>query len=171
MNMLMANFHELEVHPACLILPEMDADDYEKLKEDISGFGLRHPIILYQGKILDGRHRYRACLELGIEPWFEDWQGGSSVVEFVLGENLYRRHLSQSQKAMVGANAIDYHRAEAKKRQLESAAIGGSVTINQRLIEATKSEINNKVSLPGRLTVLSTPQNENPLSDCPTGGS
>lgn len=152
MNMLMANFHELEVHPACLILPEMDADDYEKLKEDISGFGLRHPIILYQGKILDGRHRYRACLELGIEPWFEDWQGGSSVVEFVLGENLYRRHLSQSQKAMVGANAIDYHRAEAKKRQLESAAIGGSVTINQRLTEATKSETNNKDSVPGTLS-------------------
>ena len=118
-NMLLANYEELEIHPACLILPEMDAEDFDKLKEDVSGFGLRHPIILYQGKILDGRHRYRACMELGIEPWFEDWQGGSSVVEFVLGENLYRRHLTQSQKAMVGAQAIDYHRAEAKKRQRE----------------------------------------------------
>jgi len=115
-NVLLANYDALEIHPACLILPEMDAEDFEKLKEDVSGFGLRHPIILYQGKILDGRHRYRACIELGIEPWFEDWQGGSSVVEFVLGENLHRRHLTQSQKGMVGAAAIDYHRAEAKKR-------------------------------------------------------
>ena len=111
---------DLEMHPACLIMPEMDDEEFEKLKEDISGFGLRHKITLYQGKILDGRHRYRACMELGIEPEFEHWPGGSAVIEFVIGENLLRRHLTVSQKAMVAAKAIDYHRAEARERQREA---------------------------------------------------
>jgi protein gp37/ParB-like chromosome segregation protein Spo0J len=135
MSMFVANTYELEPHPACLILPDMDREDFEKLKEDISGFGLLHPIILYQGKILDGRHRYRACMELGIEPAFEDWQGGSAVVEYVLSENLLRRHLTASQKAMVATRAMEYHRAEAAKRQKESGKLGGAPTIKQRLTE------------------------------------
>lgn len=114
------NYESLELHPACLLLPVMDDDDFQKLKEDISGFGLRHPITLYQDKILDGRHRFRACVELGIEPVFQFWHGGSSVSEFVLAENLYRRQLTAGQKAMVAARSMEYHRQEARKRQHEA---------------------------------------------------
>lgn len=147
MSMYVANAYELEPHPACLILPDMERDDYEKLKEDISGFGLLHPIVLYHGKILDGRHRYRACIELGIEPVFEDWQGGSAVVEYVLSENLLRRHLNASQKAMVATRAMEYHRAEAKKRQKEQA----SSWINNDIAEISKED-SRQVSAPGALT-------------------
>lgn len=38
-------------------------------------------------------------------------------VEYVLTENLYRRHLTQGQKGMVAVRALDYHMAEAKERQ------------------------------------------------------
>lgn len=155
MSTLLANHQSMQIHPACLILPEMDQEDFEKLKEDIAGFGLRHPITLYQGMILDGRHRYRACIEIGIEPIFEDWQGGSSVVEFVLGENLHRRHLTAGQKAMVGTKALEYHRKEAKKRQ-ESAGeygkLGGAPTINQRLTGETSSDSRKTVTAPGAVT-------------------
>lgn len=123
MNTESISTFDLEIHPACFIMPEMADEDYEKLKEDISGFGLRHKITLYQGKILDGRHRYRACMELGIEPEFEYWPGGSAVIEFVLGENLSRRHLTASQKAMVATKAMDYHRDEARKRQEEGKKV------------------------------------------------
>jgi protein gp37 len=130
----------------------MEPDDYAKLKEDISGFGLRHPITLYQGMILDGRHRYRACLELGIEPVFEHWQGGSAVIEFVLGENLHRRHLSAGQKASVATKAIDYHRAEAAKRQKEAGHLGGAPTIKQRLGDHSSNASTNNLSAPGALS-------------------
>ena len=147
MSTLMANYEALEVHPACLILPDMRPEEYQKLKEDVSGFGLRHPITLYQGKILDGRHRYRACLELGLEPTFQNWQGGSAVVEFVIGENLHRRHLDASQKAMVAANAMEYHKMEAKARQKEQS----KSWIDNDIAAIIKQEPG-QVSLPGMLT-------------------
>src|SRR3990172_9399352 len=59
--------HDLEIHPCALIMPPMDDDTYEKFKVDISGHGLIHPIVLYQGKVLDGRNRYNACKELDKE--------------------------------------------------------------------------------------------------------
>lgn len=147
MSVLVVNATELDAHPACLILPEMEREDYERLKEDISGFGLRHPITLYQGKILDGRHRYRACLELGINPVFEEWEGGSSIIEFVLGENLLRRHLNASQKAMVAVKAMEYHRGEARRRQQNAQ--------DHSNLRSLYNEEHERVSAPGALTTSS----------------
>ena len=55
-----------EVHELALVIPEMAEDEYEKLKTDIKAYGLRDQIVTYEGKILDGRHRYKALEELGI---------------------------------------------------------------------------------------------------------
>jgi transcriptional regulator with XRE-family HTH domain len=65
----------------------------------------------------DGRNRYRACQELGIDPRFRDWSGEGSPVDFVLSENLHRRHLTPGQKACVAAEAVEMYKAEAKARQ------------------------------------------------------
>ena len=46
----------------------MTAEEYEGLKASIKERGQEVPILLLNGQNLDGRHRYRACLDLGIEP-------------------------------------------------------------------------------------------------------
>lgn len=104
-----------EVHPICLLLPDMDADQFASLKDDIEKHGLIRPILLFEGKILDGRHRARACDELGVDAQFENWSGDDPV-SFVLSENLYRRHLSASQRALIAAQAMDHHKALADAR-------------------------------------------------------
>ena len=38
------------------------------MEKDIVRNDLIHPIVLFEGKILDGRHRYHACLEAGVVP-------------------------------------------------------------------------------------------------------
>lgn len=57
-----------EAHPHSAIFTPMQDDDFEKLAADIKANGLQQPITLYQGKVLDGNNRYRACLQLGREP-------------------------------------------------------------------------------------------------------
>lgn len=104
-----AQVHSLNKHPdyqpheAAEIFPAMGQDDMEALAKDIDEHGLRDPIILHEGKILDGRHRYQACLIAGVIPRFEEWDGDGTAVAFVISKNLHRRHLTESQRAMVGA--------------------------------------------------------------------
>ncbi|UJB19253.1 MULTISPECIES: ParB/RepB/Spo0J family partition protein [Lysobacter] len=91
-----------DLHPLCQALPDMGKDQYQKLVADIRANGLLHPIILLGEQILDGRHRYRACIECGVEPAFVPFTGADPAA-FVVSENLARRHLTESQRAMVGS--------------------------------------------------------------------
>jgi ParB-like chromosome segregation protein Spo0J len=95
----------------------MAPDEYSALKADIAAHGLREPIWVYQGQIIDGRNRYRACRELGIDPPTREWDGNGSLVRFVLSLNLHRRHLSSSQRAALAADIEPMLAAEAKERQ------------------------------------------------------
>ena len=93
----------IDFHPLCEMFPEMPDEDYQKLRDDIAGSGQLEPIVLFGGKILDGRHRYRACIEIGIEPWVKEYDGPDSPVDYVISVNLRRRHLTESQRAQIFA--------------------------------------------------------------------
>jgi hypothetical protein len=100
----------LKVHPAADLFPMMPADELKALGEDIKKHGLREPIILYEDMILDGRNRYRACIEAGVVPTFR--LGGQWPPEqinlarplitdpyaYVISANIHRRHLTPDQK-------------------------------------------------------------------------
>lgn len=89
-------------HEASLIFPEMTDVEYDEFKKDIETNGLLSPIITTpDGQILDGRHRWRACMQLGIKPKYQVHKGNPWA--YVISANLHRRHLSASQRAMVAA--------------------------------------------------------------------
>ena len=79
-------------HEVTTIFPPMEESEYMSLVADIQEHGLREPIWTYQGKIIDGRHRSRACQQLGIEPTYREWDGNGSLVAFVVSLNFERRH-------------------------------------------------------------------------------
>ena len=88
----------MQQHALSKAFPAMTEAEYTALLENIREHGQRHPIITYQGQILDGHHRARACAELGKEPYLKEY-GGNDPVGYVLSSNLHRRHLSASQRA------------------------------------------------------------------------
>lgn len=108
-----------EFHEVANIFPMMTDEEFNELVLSINNNAQREPIILHEGKIIDGRNRYNACLKLDIEPWVKDWDGVGSLLEYVKDKNLNRRQLTQSQKAMVGARMIplwEKYGSEAKAR-------------------------------------------------------
>jgi hypothetical protein len=107
----------LPFHEVAELFPLLEGPAFEDLKADIRANGLREPVWTYQGKIIDGRNRARACEALGIEPATREWDGQGSLVAFVVSLNLHRRHLSSSQRAAVAAEMLPLLEAEAKERQ------------------------------------------------------
>jgi hypothetical protein len=92
----------IEFHPLANLFPLVEGADFDVLVDDISRNGLHEPITLYQGKILDGRNRYRACLRASVAPAFEEYTGRDPL-GYVVSLNLTRRHLNDAQRAMVAA--------------------------------------------------------------------
>ncbi len=113
----MSNGIKMKFHPITNIFPMMAEEEFNDLVEDIKKHGLREPIWTWKNEIIDGRNRYLACTKAGVEPQFREWDGQGSLVEFVASVNLYRRHLSNSQKAMVSVNMLPFLEEEAKERE------------------------------------------------------
>lgn len=112
-----------EYHPVADLFPLMPDPELEALSRDIEANGLREPIWLHpDGRIIDGRNRYRASMLVGVEPDTRTWDGEGSLVAFVVSLNLHRRHLNESQRAMVAADIKPMFEEEARARMLAGKA-------------------------------------------------
>ena len=117
---------KFEYHNLANLFPFMSPGEFQLLCDDISKNGLLNPIILFEGKILDGRNRHRACSSLGIEPTYKEFNG-TDPFSFVVSQNLHRRHLSNSQRACLALRFEELFASEAKARQIE----GGKRKVRQ----------------------------------------
>lgn len=89
-------------HEYADIFPWIEGEAYRALVEDIRKNGVLEPIVMLDGAILDGRNRYMAAREIGIEYPVIEYEG-TDPLGFVISHNLTRRHLTESQRAMVAA--------------------------------------------------------------------
>src|SRR5437762_7214601 len=105
-----------EQHLLGRLLPPMAPDDFQRLAADIAAHGLLEEIVLYQGTILDGWSRYRACQARGIKPRFREFTSHDPVA-YVLSRNVQRRHLSVVQILRVLEAARPALEAEAVARK------------------------------------------------------
>jgi len=103
-----------EHHPAADLFPMMTASEFEQLKTDISEHGIREPAWTFNGTILDGRNRARACDELGMVLPTREYTGADPF-KFVVSLNLHRRHLSESLRSLVAARIANLTRGGDRK--------------------------------------------------------
>lgn len=134
------NYIDMEWHEAAELLPLMNASELEQLAEDIRTNGLRSPVVLLGGAILDGRNRHRACQIAGVEPRFAyaNAQEIGDPFLYVASLNLHRRHLNESQRALVGARLKEHFAALAKERMLAGKAADHSANLREGTAKASE---------------------------------
>jgi ParB-like chromosome segregation protein Spo0J len=120
----------------------MSDADRAALTESVRTTGLHHPIVVHEDKILDGVHRYQACISTQTKPVFEDFKGPGTPLEFVLARNVARRNLSTSQKAMVAARLARLpegrHSRTARDRAVSQAEAADLVRVGRTSVQAAK---------------------------------
>lgn len=120
---------QLQFHPVSEIFPGMPEAEFDALVADIKANGLHEPIHVMAGSIIDGRHRYRACLQAGVEPQFIEVPDGADLNGLVISLNLRRRHLSESQRAMVAARLANMR--QGRRTDIEPSAYLPEVSQHQ----------------------------------------
>lgn len=124
-----------DFHPIAQIFPMMNEAAVEQLSADIKENGQREPIWTHQGKIIDGRNRFIACENAGIKPIFQEWDGAGDLTAFVISLNLHRRHLSESQRALI-ASEIANSKGGGNRKSDHLPNLGGDPEItNARAAE------------------------------------
>ena len=96
------------IHPLVEVFQPYDAGRYETLRDSIKGYGgLRQPITIWRGAVIDGRHRYKACVELELEPWVVELNEYADPLDAVVNLNGVRRQMTTAQRALAAARIAD----------------------------------------------------------------
>jgi N6-adenosine-specific RNA methylase IME4 len=104
----------ITVHELALLFPAVEGAAFDELVTDIAARGLREKIVLRGTEIIDGRNRFHAAIAAGLfvnpvpmaalSAYFRALRPEEGdPLAFVLSANLHRRHLTESQRAMVAA--------------------------------------------------------------------
>jgi ParB-like chromosome segregation protein Spo0J len=143
---------KLEPHPLAELFPRMSDEELEALAEDIAEHGMREPIVLdSQDRILDGRNRYRGWLlraadhrdrtPLRTRPFGSEPGDGTDELAFVISANLHRRHLSESQRAMVAARIATLQLGSNQHAQIQAPSqeqAAKTFKISRSLVQAAR---------------------------------
>lgn len=109
----------LEFHPIAADWDLLDGEQYDALRESVRTIGLQKDILLYEGKIADGRNRYRACLDENVEPRFSEFDGTEAeLLEQLNALNDARRH--DKQEALRRRREARVQRIAEARRQGQS---------------------------------------------------
>jgi ParB-like chromosome segregation protein Spo0J len=109
------------------LLPRMSEEEFTELKKSIQTEGQHYPIIVNEDlEVLDGHHRFRVCIELGVDPDFEVRKFDDKLLEkkFVIEANLRRRHLNNFQLVELAVPLLEIEKTLAKKRQQKGGKNG-----------------------------------------------
>ena len=112
----------LKPHPLAESFPMIEGDAYERFR-DLVKPGVRTPIVMFEGMILDGRNRKKASQELGLacpeRTYDPDTEGDPAA--FVWSENADgRRHMDKTELA-IAAEKLATARQGAPKGNDNSA--------------------------------------------------
>lgn len=119
-------------------------DEFVALKQDIKERGLKNPVIMLDGKILDGRNRFKACQEVGAEIKTLEYDGNNALAD-VISWNLKRRHLNEGQRSMVAAKLANMKQGDrtdiqpsANLQKVSRGEAAKMLNVSERTVNSAK---------------------------------
>jgi len=136
----------MEFHEVANIFPMMTPAEMQELRQDMreNGYRVTMPILLSDGKIIDGRNRYTAALAEGIEPVYADYPGGDPL-KFVISTNLHRRHLNETQRAVIASKLANmphggaFRSANLQIEKVSQSAAAEMLNVSTRMVASVKA--------------------------------
>lgn len=132
---------QYQYHQLANIFPLIEGREFDELVTDIRAHGVREPIWLLDGEILDGRNRYRAAAEAGVECPTREYTGDNPA-DFVVSLNLKRRHLNEGQRAMVAAKLADMPKGTNQHAQIcapSQSEAADMLNVSRRTVQTAKA--------------------------------
>jgi ParB-like chromosome segregation protein Spo0J len=164
----------VKFHPLADLFPLMEGAEFDALVADIKANGLQDSIVLYEGKILDGRNRYRACKAAGVVPRFRVGAPSqekpnlarpiiADPLAYVINANIHRRHLTAEQKRDLIAKLIKAQ-PEKSDRQIAETAKASPTTVGTVRTEMEEvgdvSKLDTRTDKRGRKQPANKPKRE-----------
>ena len=138
------NIRHLKPHPLASLLPSMAGDALDALTADVKANGLQSEIVVYDGLVLDGRHRLRVCDLLGIEPKIRIFEGTEDQARaLVLSLNLHRRHLNSEQRRELVERLLQAKPEKSNNAIAKTASVDDKTVAKVRVALEARSEIPN----------------------------
>jgi ParB-like chromosome segregation protein Spo0J len=151
----------LPLHPITSDYHDFTDDEFMALRKDIRKCGLQVPIVIWNGQIVDGRHRSRACDELKIKPRYDDISSKTEdeMISFVRSLNQHRRSNTKpltnadkkariesalkkdparSDPAIAAECGVALSTVQRTRKQLESQGVTEKVTPSERKSKSGK---------------------------------
>lgn len=172
---------ELNRHPLSAAWGDMPEEELQALVDDIEAHGQREPIVLLDGMVLDGWHRYTACSRLGLVCANTEFPADQDPISWVISRNACRRSLNAGQKALAIVSCQEWRPvgrptsinvapgATLPMKNEELAASGGvsartirqAKTVHDKGAEAVKEAVKEgKVSVKRAAEVAKLPKRE-----------
>jgi hypothetical protein len=134
--------NEMKFHELANVFPLMEGAEFAELVASVRARGQMEAIVIFEGQILDGRNRARACQAAGLERVeSEEFEGTfAQAREFVISANITRRHLDPSQRAMIAAKlATIGHGGDRRSDQAANLPVETQAEAAERLNVSERS--------------------------------
>jgi|694.fasta_scaffold91441_6 N6-adenosine-specific RNA methylase IME4/ParB-like chromosome segregation protein Spo0J len=135
------------------LIPALTAEEYKQLEANILSEGIRDPLVLWKGYLVDGHNRYAIATEHGLDykTVNKDFKDSNEVKEWMILNQFGRRNLSNYQRSVLALQLEEVFSAKAKQNQIRKPE---SVSVNspkQNPID-TRKELS-KVASVGEQTI------------------
>jgi len=107
------------------LIPDLTGEEFKQLEANILSEGIRDPLVLWKGYLVDGHNRYAIATEHGLDykTVNKDFKDSNEVKEWMILNQFGRRNLSNYQRSVLALQLEEVFSDKAKERMLSGTPV------------------------------------------------